>query len=314
MAFTDGTAWSNLLATGYDKYLEYQLRSAPIFRQMVDKHPVDVTNPGPSVVLTIVQELSALATTPLTDGTDITAVAAPNPNRVTVSLNEYGNGLVATLRLKDLAFAQVDPALANILGKNMVDSMDKLVQTTFDGATNVIGKNAGTIKTQTTSFAEGSVAGTDTIDSSLVRDAVALLRRRNAPARDMRGSYAAIIHPDVSVDLRSDTGFLAPHQYVDTSEIYNGEIGAYLGARFVESPRCTVVADGAASAKVYRTYVLGAQAVAEAVVREPHTVIGPQVDSLRRFFPLGWYAHAGWAVYRQESIQVIRSASSIAAL
>jgi len=49
--YTDGgTVYANLLAAGYDKYLEYQLRSEPIFRQVVDKHPVDVTNVGPTAI------------------------------------------------------------------------------------------------------------------------------------------------------------------------------------------------------------------------------------------------------------------------
>src|SRR6185437_6947556 len=96
--FTDGTVYTNLLTNGYDKYLEFQLRSNPVFRQFVDKHPVDVTNPGPAVTLSIIQEFSALATTPLSEDVDISAVAPPAPIRVTVTLNEYGNGEVTTIR------------------------------------------------------------------------------------------------------------------------------------------------------------------------------------------------------------------------
>jgi hypothetical protein len=48
MAFTGNstTSLANLIAAGYDRELEWQLRSTPIFRQLVDKHPVSVTNPG----------------------------------------------------------------------------------------------------------------------------------------------------------------------------------------------------------------------------------------------------------------------------
>jgi N4-gp56 family major capsid protein len=311
--FTDSTVWANLLATGYDRYLEYQLRSEPVFRQVVDKHPVSVTNPGPSVILTLMNEFAALATTPLAETTDVSAVAPPAPTRVTVTVNEYGNADITSLRLRDLAYAAPDPAIANLLGKNMVDTMDKLVQNTLDAATNIIGVNGGAVKTQTSSFAEGSVAAGDVITSAVVRDTTALLRRRNAMPKAGQ-NFLGIIHPDVSVDIRSDSGWLNPHQYVDTSNIYNAEIGTYLGVRFMESPRCTVVADGASSTKVYRTYVLGQQALVEATVRDAHVVVGPQTDKLRRFFPIGWYAHAGWAIYRQEPIQIIRTASSIAAL
>ena len=178
--YTDGgTVYANLLAGGYDRYLEYQLRSDPIFRQFVDKHPVDVTNPGPTVTLSIMQEFAALATTPLTETVDVSAVAPPAPVRVTVTVNEYGNADLSTLRLKQLAFTPPDPAIANALGKNMVDTLDKLAQNTVDAGTNIIGLNGGVVKTNTSAFAEASVASTDVVTSALARDSVALLRRRS---------------------------------------------------------------------------------------------------------------------------------------
>jgi N4-gp56 family major capsid protein len=309
-----GTAWSNLLATGYDRFLEFQLRSNPVFRQFVDKYPVDVTNPGPTVTLSVVQEFGSLATTPLTETADVSAVAPPNPSRITVTVNEYGNANIPTLRLRQLAFTKVDPALAHILGLNMIDTLDALVRSTVDAGTNIIGKNGGAVKTNLSAFAEGSVAAGDVFDSSIARDSVALLRRRNTRGRDNRDMYVALIHPDVSVDIMSDSGWLAPHQYSNPENIYNAEIGAYLGARYVMTPRVTTATDGAASTKVYRTYFWGAQALVEATVADAHTVIGPQTDHLRRFFPMGWLYHGGWAIFRQEALQQARSSSSIAAL
>lgn len=312
--FTDGTALANLLSTGYDRVLEYQLRSRIIWRQFVGKHPVDLTNIGPSVTLSLFQEFAALATTPLTDDVDVAAVAPPAPVRVTVTLNEYGNAEITTLRVKELAFTQVDPAVANVLGKNQIDSIDKLVQNTFDGATNILGVNATVVKSNNTGFAEASVAAGDNYNSAVARDAVALLRRRNSPGIDNLDQYVALIHPDVAADVMADAGWLAPHNYVDPQNIYNAEIGSYLGARYVMTPRATVVADGAASAKVYRTTFIGGQAVVEAMKIEPHVVIGPQTDRLRRFFPMGWYALGGWAIFRQESIQQVRTSATISAL
>lgn len=318
MANTDTTALANLIAAGYDRELEYQLRSSPIFRQLVDKHPVDVTNPGTTVSLQIAQEFAALAVTPLTEGTDITAVAAPNPLRVTVTLNEYGNGTVETLKVKELSFAAIDPMVANIVGKNLVDSVDKLVQNQLDAATNVLGYNAAanTVpRTQAsgTPFALASVTADDTLDGKLARYATALLRRRNAQGK-AGDNYVGVVHPDVAVDLRADAtngGWVFPHQYVDTSNIYNAETGVYGGIRWVESPRATKVSS---TATVYTSYVVGMQALVEAVNTEPHVVIGPQVDSLRRNFPIGWYALLGESIFRQEAIQLIKTSSSVAGL
>jgi N4-gp56 family major capsid protein len=312
--FTDGTTvYANLLAAGYDRYLEYQLRSTPIFRQLVDKHPVDETNVGPTVTLTLIQEFAALATTPLAETTDVFAVAPPAPVRVTVTVNEYGNVDLATLRLKELAFTAPDPAIAYVLGKNMVDTLDALVKAVLDGSTNFLLNAAGTW--QTTGGAVNVTGAAASIFSSVgAIDAVALLRRRNASGRDAGDNYIAVIHPDVSVDVMSNAGWLAPHQYQDTENIYNAEVGRYLGARYVVSPRCTRATDGAASAAVYRSYFVGAQALVEATIDNNHIVVGPQIDRLRRFFPIGWYYHGGFSMFRQEAVERVMTWSSIAAL
>lgn len=315
MANTDTTALANLIAAGYDRELEYQLRSSPIYRQLVDKHPVSVTNPGTTVSLQIAQEFAALAVTPLTEGTDITPVAAPNPLRVTVTLNEYGNGTVETLKVKELSFAAIDPMVANIVGKNLIDSTDKLVQNQADAATNKLWNGAGTLATSGTDV-QVTGAAASAMTSAVARAATTLLRRRNAQGK-AGDLYVGIMHPDVAADLRSEaTGaaWVFPHQYVDTSNIYNAETGAFAGTRWVESPRATTALTGAASAKVYTSYVLGMQALVEAVTIEPHVVIGPQVDSLRRNFPIGWYSLLGEAIFRQEAIQLCKTWSTFAGL
>lgn len=310
--YTDSTQWANLLATGYDKSLEWKLRSEPVFRQFVDKYPVDPTNIGPNIVLSIMQDYTSLPITPLSESTDVAAVAPPAPVRVTVSVNEYGTADIATLRLRQLAFTSVDPSIARAIGNNMVDALDTLVRNVADSASHKIGYNGANLVTDG-SFSEAGVTATNVFDSKIARDSVALLRRRNVRPR-ATGNFVALMHPDVVVDAISDTGWLYPHQYVDTQNIYNAEVGTYLGARYVSSPRCTTAADGASGAKVYNTYFWGAQALVEATIADAHVVIGPQVDRLRRFNPIGWLYHGGWAVFRDEALEIAHTSSSIAAL
>jgi hypothetical protein len=66
--------------------------------------------------------------------------------------------------------------------------------------------------------------------------------------------------------------------------------------------------------RVYDTILAGQQAMAEAVAEEPHVVIGPVVDKLMRFRPMGWYGVLGFARYREEALYRIESGSSIGAL
>jgi len=63
--------------------------------------------------------------------------------------------------------------------------------------------------------------------------------------------------------------------------------------------------------KVYRTFIAGQQALAEAVAEEPHVVIGPVVDKLMRHRPMGWYGVLGFNVFRNESLYRIETGSSI---
>jgi len=62
---------------------------------------------------------------------------------------------------------------------------------------------------------------------------------------------------------------------------------------------------------VYRSYVFGQQALAEASAEEPHVVIGPVIDKLMRFRPIGWYGVLGWNRYREEALFRVESAASI---
>lgn len=64
----------------------------------------------------------------------------------------------------------------------------------------------------------------------------------------------------------------------------------------------------------YTTYFLGREAVVEAVAVEPHTVVGPVTDNLKRFQPVGWYGLLGQSLFRQNSLQLVKTASSIEAI
>jgi N4-gp56 family major capsid protein len=179
--------------------------------------------------------------------------------------------------------------------------------TTLRGGSNVI--YSGSTATST-----ATVTAAATISSANIRRAVAKLRANKAIAR--KGSlYWAGLHPEVSHDLRAETGsagWLLPNQYGSAQDrIWAGEIGTYEGAYFVESPRLFNATDGLSSARVFRTLVCGQQALAEAVAEEPHVVIGNVTDKLMRLRPIGWYGVLGFKRYREEALYRIESSSSI---
>jgi N4-gp56 family major capsid protein len=300
---------AGLVQKAYDRLVEFALRAQPLLRSVADKRPARQSMPGSSVVFQIYNDMSK-ATTALSEQVDPDSVAIGTPTAVTVTLNEYGNAVLTTRKLQLMSLAEVDPAIANIVAFNMADSIDEIVQTELRGGTNVIyASNAsGTRATATT-----NVTGAHTLKAADIRLAIAKLRAGKAVAR--KGSlYWCAIHPEVSHDLRAETGSGAwrlPHEYQSNAEIWAGEIGTFEGAYFIESPRLYNATDGGSSARVFRTLLAGQQALAEAVAEEPHVVIGNVTDKLMRLRPIGWYGVLGFKRYREEALYRIESSSSI---
>jgi N4-gp56 family major capsid protein len=234
-----GTAGSaGLVQKAYDRLVEFALRTQPLIRSVSDKRPTNLTNPGSVVNFQIYKDLARVTGT-LQETVDPDAVSMSTPTNVPVQLDEYGNAVLVTRALNLFSLADVDPAVANIIAYNMADSIDEVAQTALDGGTNVI--YGGTRTTQ------ASITGTDIVTAANIRKAVAKLRAGNAVAR--KGSmYWCGIHPEVSHDLRKETGagaWRTPHEYQSNENIWAGEIGAFEGAYFVETPRLKVTGSGA---------------------------------------------------------------------
>jgi len=301
---------AGLVQKAYDRLVEFALRSQPLLRSVADKRPARQSMPGSSVVFQIYSDLTK-ATTPLSEQVDPDSVAIGTPTAVTVVLNEYGNAVTTTRKLQLMSLAEVDPAIANIVAYNMADSIDEVVQTELRGGSNVIyASNASGVRATGTTYITG--AGF-TLKAADIRLAVAKLRAGKAVAR--KGAlYWCAIHPEVSHDLRAETGSASwrlPHEYQSNDAIWAGEIGTFEGAYFIESPRMYNATDGGSSARVFRTLLAGQQALAEAVAEEPHVVIGNVTDKLMRLRPIGWYGVLGFKRYREEALYRIESSSSI---
>lgn len=302
------TGMTNLVQSAYDRYVEMALRSQPLIRDIADKRPVQQAMPGSSVVFQIYQDL-AQATSTLTENVDPDAVALNNTNTVTVTLNEYGNAALLTRKLGLFSLSDVDPAAADIIAYNMADSLDAVAMTELRGGNNVRYSR----DSSDTPAATNQVEITDVATLDDIRFVVAKLRSGLAVPR--QGSlYAAYVHPEVSFDIRKEStggGFQDLHKYDATENFWPGFIGTIEGAYFIETPRMYSATDGSSSARVYRSVVVGKQALAEAVAEEPHTIVGPVTDKLMRHRPLGWYGVLGWKRYREAALWRIESASSI---
>lgn len=302
----------------FDRLAYFALRSELLFDQAADVQPVAQAMPGTGVTFTIFADIAA-ATSTLNEVTDVTPTALSD-SQVTVTLNEYGNAVVTTAKLRGTAFLDVDSAAANIIGYNAGDSIDQVVREVLAAGTNVVYATGGS----TTPTSRESISTDDILHADDVRKVVAQLRGANVAT--FEGSYMGFIHPDVSYDFRSNTDVAAwrtPANYVNPEGIYNGEIGKFESVRFIETPRAKKFANASngtsttGTIDVYCTHIMGRQALAKAYSQidgngvVPKVVRGPVVDSLMRFNPIGWYWLGGYGRFREASLRRIESSSSI---
>lgn len=318
-AYTDITSGSslglNLVKTGYEKLVAFQLRSEPLFRRVADTRATSLTNPGSSVVFNLYNDLTADTNT-LTETVTPDSEAVPSTSTVTVTLNEFGKTVIPTLQLRTYTFSDIDPAVANIVARNMAESIDLRVRAVLDGGTNKITAN-GTSDFDATAAATNTIVATDLLNAKIGQFVTARFRS-NSVLESMPGNtFGAFIHPDQAFDLRRETGELGwryPHNNVAPENLWLEQVGVFGGISYIETPRVKVATDGAASAKVYRAYYFAKQALAEVVAVEPHLVIGPVVDPMMRFRPLSWHGIAGWNNYRQAALYRAETGSSIASV
>ena len=316
------TQQSSLLTdqTAFDRIAYFALRSELLFDAVADVMPVAQSMPGSSVKFTIFNDLAA-ATSTLTETDDVTPVVMGD-SQVEVTLAEYGNAVNTTAKLRGTSFLDVDSAAANVVGYNAGISIDSVIRDVLAGGTHVVYGGGGS----TTPTARNEIEASDIIEANDIRKVVAALRKANAVS--FNGMYMGYIHPDVSYDLRKETGVASwrdPHVYSDPANIYNGEVGAFEGVRFIETPRAKIFEDASngsgstGTVDAYCTHIMGRQALAKAhsIVDGngpfPRVVRGPVVDVLSRFQPVGWYWLGGYARFREAALRRVESSSSIGA-
>jgi N4-gp56 family major capsid protein len=295
----------------FDKVIAFKAWTEPTLRRFATVQPVDIAHPGSSIDMFIQTSDLALATTPLAEYADPDFVALPTPEKRTLTLNEYGNAAVTTLRLRDFSWAQIDPFQAELIERNQRLTLDKLVENVIMGAPNKYNVD------KTGTFGKGAAdpANAGTIKSGALRRIVAQMRSQNALEWD-GGNYVALIHPDVAVDLREETdpaGWRFPHVYTENTNgpIFTAEVGQYEGIRFIEYNRAPKSTD---ANPIYTTIIMGREGLAEATAVPVSTVVTPQLDKFGRMLGVGWYFFGGWGLYRHEAISLLQTGSSLSAI
>jgi N4-gp56 family major capsid protein len=234
------------------------------------------------------------ALTPLTEG------VTPDGKKLSASsieaeVSQYGD-YVTLSDILDLT--TIDPVVVEatkVVGRQAGLTLDTITRNILHSGTNVFyaPKADGTAVTS-----RSALDATCKLTVDLVRRVVAFLKKNNAPK--INGDYIAIIHPYAAYDLMSDDDWKYPHQYQDTSNIYEGEIGKIAGVRFVET----------SEAKVYEDGVLGSLFIAEGAYGTTEITGGgletiiKQLGSAGSADPLNQRSTVGWKATKTAEILV----------
>lgn len=234
------------------------------------------------------------ALTPLTEGVTPEGQEM-KVTKLEATVKQYG-GFVALSDL--LILTAIDNNIveaSELIGSQAGRTLDTISREVMNAGTNV-------------QYAEGQVTSRAAITSDMkltvkaVKMAVRFLKKQNA--KRINGYFYGIINPDCSFDLTEDEKFVEVVKYKTPEKIYNGEIGAIEGVRFVETTEAKIFAGaGESGIDVYSTLILAANAYATTKIKGGglETII-KQLGSAGTADPLDQRATVGWKALKVTEI------------
>ena len=232
---TGATGMSAEMKTYYEKRLLDQAEPLLVHDQFGDKYPIPANN-GKTIEFRKYESLPK-ATEPLTEGVTPNAQAL-TVTPMTATVKQYGGWAAITDVLQLTAIDNNLTMATKLLGAQAGRTLDTITREVLVGGDNVQYADESVSARYLLQGGNASAADNNYLTVDCIRRAVRALK--NANCRRIDGAFPVIIHPDVAYDLMNDPKWLAPHQYVDTEHMYEGEIGKIEGCRFVESTEAKI--------------------------------------------------------------------------
>ena len=204
---------------------------------------------------------------------------------VTATVQQFGDYVTYTDKLDMVGIDPVVTEVQQVLGEEAGNTIDQIVRDIVVAGT--------TVNYASTAVSRVTVAAGMVINGTEIKKAVRTLRRNNALPYDGT-HFIGIIGPDAEYDLMSDTMWQDVSKYSASKQIFDGEIGALFGVRFVRSGNAKkFTGAGAAGIDVFATMIIGKNAYGTVDVAgssKPETVIKPlgYADPLNRVGAIGW--------------------------
>jgi len=246
---TSSGVGTNLVTLAYDKLIETNLRVLPKFREIADKKVGSLTHNGSSIRFQFNTDIAdtTVASATLEETVDKDSVALPATTYIDVAQLELGRSVLPVKKINLMSIANIDPWVANAIGFNMTKTLDNAIVAKLDAGANIVrvaggsGAVSNVYESIGTVAAKNTIAPADTMKSAAIRTAVTKMRAQGVQYKSA-GMFVSYIHPEVSADLRTETGnnvWRTPHEYQNAAPLYGGETGSWEGVRFIETANAT---------------------------------------------------------------------------
>lgn len=220
----------------------------------------------------------------------------PTINEVTITMNEYGNGVAYTEKAKTIAEYMIDEQIRRQIEVNSTESMDSVVGAVAQ-TSDVFYTPTGTTTSGGTFDKDGTISTTATRDLRAFDflEIAANLRQDNISKYDGQ-YYLAICNPFAMRALFNDSDAVVGNveilKWADPQANLKGELGQGYGFRFVEETN--VLSSGiGGTAFNGECIIMGDDAIAEAMAM-PETVM-TEDHNFGRFLAIAWRCLTGFA-------------------
>jgi len=236
-------------------------------------------------------------------GTLIETNTMPRANfvvhRGTCVITEYGNAIPFTGKLEALAEFNIDDATTKVLRNDEASTLDSAVAAQFKATLakyvceGILAANYSLATDGTADGTAGSSgSGGGNLNHAHVQNIVDQLKKWDVQPYDNEGNYICIGSVNALRGLRDDSNFLNALRYGKPENLFTGEIGKYLGVRFVEE---TNVLSNTLGGSYGEAVFFGDDPVLEAVTI-PEEIRYDIPKDFGRSKAIAWYALLGFQV------------------
>ena len=299
--YPDHNDLSAEMKTFYDMTLIDEASAQLVHDQFGQKRPI----PQGSGKTIEFRKFSSLpkATTALTEG------VTPDGKRldvtsITSTVAQYGDYITQSDVLELTALDNTILEATKLLGRQAGATLDTITRNVLNAGTNVTyAPKLSASGAETPVTTRAGLDDTAILTVKVVEKVVAKLKGQNAPK--INGAYIGIIHPYNAYQLMRDPEWKYPHQYKDTQNLYEGEIGMIAGVRFVETTEAKVWRNEADTHAVFSTLFIGdgAYGVTEITGGGLQTIV-KQKGSAGTADPLDQRSSVGWKAIKTAELLI----------